>query len=340
MDNNTDNSLPPWLDVPLGELLAQSDRLPHALLITGRPGIGKTQLAERLVAALLCEDHAPGTPACSRCPACDWVAQGNHPDLRRVTLADESTERAEGGTKARKPSLEIRVDQVRGLAEFLAVGSHRGGRRVVLLHPADALNHVAANALLKSLEEPAPAVHFVLVSGQPQSLPATILSRCQRRVVPPPEPAVARAWLMASTGASAEDADAWLAASGGAPLLAAELAQPDRAAVHRVVVEAVSRMPDTGFMTAADALANLAPAVWLAVLQGWVADLARTAAGHRPVRFVASHGRLRALAARTALDRLATCARWLDEEARLATHPMNARLFCERVMLGYSAIFV
>lgn len=346
MSQDTESKDIPWIDPTLDRLLAGANRLPHALLLTGRPGIGKSVLARRFAAALLCENRAARGRACGRCTACQWVAQGSHPDLRVVTLTEEEEEGSDKGAekpdrpgKARKPSTEIRIDQIRALGNFLSVGGHRGGRRVVLLDPADALNTIAANALLKSLEEPQSSVLFLLVTGRPQALPATIRSRCQQHAVAPPDAAAAVRWLAEVSGLQPAEAAQLLAASGEAPLRAAELAGTEQAAVHRLIVETLARLPDTGAVTAADSLASLAPALWLRTLQGWTGDLGRLLARHGPRRFLAQESRLRALAARTTAQRLGDFARWLDQQAQLASHPMNARLFCEQTLFRYSAIF-
>lgn len=210
---------------------------------------------------------------------------------------------------------------------------------MVLLDPADALNTIAANALLKSLEEPQSSVLFLLVTSRPQALPATIRSRCQQHAVAPPDAAAAVRWLAEVSGLQPAEAAQLLAASGEAPLQAAELAGTEQAAVHRLIVETLARLPDTGAVTAADSLASLAPALWLRTLQGWTGDLGRLLARHGPRRFLAQESRLRALAARTTAQRLGDFARWLDQQAQLASHPMNARLFCEQTLFRYSAIF-
>jgi len=160
----------PWHEPALRELLAQQDRLPHALLLTGPAGIGKGAFGQALAAALLCETpRNEEEPACGRCPACGWLAAGTHPDLRRLSRHVDD---------AGKVSADIRVEQFRALAEFLTVGAHRGARRVVLIDPADALNTVTANALLKTLEEPGDGM-LILIAAAPDQLLSTIRSRCQ-----------------------------------------------------------------------------------------------------------------------------------------------------------------
>ena len=215
----------PW-NAPLFEALkARFERFPHALLIHGVRGTGKLALAERVAQLLLCED--PARRPCGRCDGCRWLAAGSHPDFRRLepeALAKEPVEfeeAPEAPAKRSKPSTEIKVEQVRELAGFLNLRSHRGRLRVALVHPAEDMNENAANALLKGLEEPPAGAVFLLVSHRPSQLLPTIRSRCVALAVPVPPRAPALRWL-AEQGAP--DAERWLAYAGGAPLQALEFA--------------------------------------------------------------------------------------------------------------------
>src|SRR5690606_14968084 len=170
----------PWHAEAWTRLQAQIRRqaLPHALLISGLPGLGKRRLAEQLAAALLCEAGRNELQACGRCRACRPLVQGAHPDLFVVTPEEEGR--------------QVRVDQVRGLIDQLALKSQYGGYRVGLIDPADRMNAAAANALLKTLEEPPPGVVLLLVAARPSLLPATIRSRCQQLTLSPPPAEQAR----------------------------------------------------------------------------------------------------------------------------------------------------
>jgi DNA polymerase III subunit delta' len=161
-------------------------------------------LAEWAAALALCT-NAPKAP-CGECPGCKRVASGQHPDLMRVGLVEESK--------------QLRIEQVRDLAEELSLTSHQGGYKVGILSPADALNNFAANALLKTLEEPPPRTLLILVATQPSRLPPTILSRCQRLRVRAPSRAAALEWLQKTRGAG--DWNAVLDLLGDAPFLAAD----------------------------------------------------------------------------------------------------------------------
>jgi len=182
------------------EAYLSQDRLPHALLFQGPAGIGKRRLALTLARRILCEDGR----ACGRCPACRLLAGGNHPDL--LTLAPE-------------PGRPLTVDRIRELIEALTLTPQYGRGRVVVLEAADRMNPAAANAFLKTLEEPAPDTVILLLCEQVSRLPATIVSRCQRLPLIPPPRDEAERWLV-SQGVSPLQAGLALALTGGAPLAA------------------------------------------------------------------------------------------------------------------------
>jgi len=125
------------------------ERLPHAILIHSGEGVGEFEFAQACAQSLLCEKPEPDRRACGSCRACNWFSQGNHPDFRLIvpeSMAPESRE--EGAESPKKKSEQIRIEQVRELAGFLAVGTHRGGLRVLLVYPAEAMNANTQNALL------------------------------------------------------------------------------------------------------------------------------------------------------------------------------------------------
>jgi DNA polymerase III subunit delta' len=211
-----------WNQPILDSLARRVARLPHALLIYGPRGIGKLALAERISQLLLCESTSK--KPCDSCDACRWFLAGNHPDFRRLepeSLAPLTEDEEAPARRTKQPSIEIKVDQVRELGDFLYVGSHRGRLRIALVHPAEDLNENAANALLKGLEEPPAGAVFILVSHRPAQLLPTIRSRCVAIPVPIPPRDTALAWLSAQ---EVKDPERWLAYAGGAPLRALESA--------------------------------------------------------------------------------------------------------------------
>ncbi len=204
----------PWHDDHWTRLQArrQRDALPHALLLSGAAGLGKRAFAQRFLRGLLCNEPVDGD-ACGGCRSCLLVAAGTHPDVISLTF---------GLRRDGTPRMEIVVDQIRELSARLAMSSQFGGWQVAIIDPADAMNVSAANALLKTLEEPAAQTMLVLLADAPWRLPQTIRSRCQRTEFHPPAAAEALLWLEAEGVPDAQDA---LAAAGGNPGLARAWAQ-------------------------------------------------------------------------------------------------------------------
>ncbi|WP_018872578.1 DNA polymerase III subunit delta' [Thioalkalivibrio sp. ALJ16] len=212
---DTTEPLPPWLQAPW-QVLVQRGRagcLPTGLLVHGAAGVGKTLLARSLVQTLLCRQAAGTAAPCGVCNACRAFLGGVHPEV--MTLEPEDAGK------------EILIAAAREAIEFLGL-SGSGELRCVLIQPADALNTNAANALLKTLEEPPPGAVLILVADQPARLPATIRSRCEMVEIPTPDPDAAGAWLR-GFATDSEAADEAYAAGLGRPLLAREiLVDPER----------------------------------------------------------------------------------------------------------------
>ena len=206
---------PPWLAAATAALAAAqaAGRMPHALLIHEAPGTGGDWLAAWTAALVLC-GRGKSAP-CGECAACRRVAALQHPDVNWVRPQEESR--------------QIRIEQVRELSAELALTSHGGGYKVGVIAPADALNRFAANALLKTLEEPPSRTLLILVATEPSRLPPTVLSRCQRLQIRAPERADSVAWLNAVRGEA--DWDAALDSLGEAPL---QVAQGDPAELAAV----------------------------------------------------------------------------------------------------------
>ncbi|MCB1866410.1 MAG: DNA polymerase III subunit delta' [Chromatiales bacterium] len=259
--------LPPWLVEPWQALWAseRADRLHHALMITGAAGTGRRLLAERLAAALLCtRPDAQGAP-CGHCAECHLLAAGSHPN--RFSVQPEEG-RALG------------IDAIRDLGDALLLSGSRGRRRIGIVHAADSMTIAAANALLKTLEEPPAGVVLILVAERPGRLPATVRSRCHRLGVRAPSAAIARAWLGAQI-AEPQRAPALLDAAGGAPFAALALADGDadrsRPRVLADVVDLIRgrasplRLAQTWFEGDG--------ALLLRWLHGWLIDALRIQAG-------------------------------------------------------------
>ncbi|MBO9480910.1 DNA polymerase III subunit delta' [Salinisphaera sp. G21_0] len=194
----------------------QAGLLSHALLLKGVPGVGKGYFARALATRVLCHQNS-GEYACGHCKSCELVKAGTHPDL--LVVQPESTG---------KP---IKIDQIRQVNEFARKTAQQGGRRVIIINPAEAMNVNAANALLKSLEEPGGDTLFILVSARSGDMLPTIRSRCQMVSFTVPDIAQAKAWLSDHI-ADPLVVDQLLSLSSGSPMIARAMFDHDTLAVR------------------------------------------------------------------------------------------------------------
>ena len=196
---NQTSLLYPWLMESFISLTQYA--IPNSLFIYGEKNIGKLQFGLELAHYLLCESTAQRP--CHTCDACHWVAQGAHPDLFVITPqnlkhllpfdTDEGDETSESEDK--KQSKFIRIEQIRQVIAKNELGSYRGGKRVVLIYPVEAMQAEAANCLLKTLEEPSAQLHFILITSHLEKILPTIRSRCQFFSIPKPHHEFASQWL-------------------------------------------------------------------------------------------------------------------------------------------------
>jgi DNA polymerase III subunit delta' len=327
----------PWHRAALERLLADRTRMPHALLVHGPSGTGKAQFSRALGAAALCETPQGGL-ACGACPSCHWFSQGNHPDFREIVpeaTADEEGEGAEAETAKpdKSRSLVIKIDQVRAVADFIALSTHRAGFRVLVLRPAEAMQPAAANAILKTLEEPPPATIIVLVSDRPARLLATIRSRCRQVALPMPPAQQAIAWLKQQAIAKPEAA---LALAGGAPLLACEMAEPQEAELRRRLLAELARPAGADPLQFAPAVDRATVQRTIHWLQTWVHDLVRVKLGGTARHHADFAAALQEKARGAPLDALLELDRELAGARRLAAHPLNPRLVAEHLLMAYN----
>jgi DNA polymerase-3 subunit delta' len=318
----------PWNEETWAVLASKRERAPHALLIHGPRGIGKLALAEQFAQSILCEPAAGKRAPCGECAGCRWFGAGSHPDFRRVepealarlgATGDDADAPATPTARSAKPSMEIKVDQIRALDGFLNLKSHRGGPRVALIHPAEAMNPNAANALLKGLEEPPGRAMFLLVSHRPGRVLATVRSRCVAVPVPVPDAAQSLAWLK---GQDVPDPAVWLAFASGAPLQALDYAGEAGEAMtrHRRALEA-RNLEVLGAVNDREQLEALAE-----ILQKHALDRAFASLCGR-----AKYGTAAASSAGVAWLRYA---RLLGRDRALARHPVNPRLFAAEMLRG------
>ena len=318
----------PWIAAQRQALLAQRG---HAWLLHGPSGLGQYQLALELVRAWLCDAPTPHG-ACGQCASCHGIAVRTHADLcvlmpetQMLALGWPLPEKAQGeiDDKKRKASREIRVEAMRDAVEFAQRTSGRGRGKAVLVFPAEQMNHVTANALLKTLEEPPGDVRFVLATEAAHQLLPTIRSRCLGHTMLWPQMEQMQQWL-AGQGVAPDAAQAFLRAAGGRPDDALALAQSGRSPqAWALIPKAVARGD-------ASALAGLEPAQAVDALQKLCHDLLARRVG-APARYFADAD----LPDASALPGLGPLTRWaraLAKEARTAQHPFNAGLMLESLV--------
>jgi DNA polymerase-3 subunit delta' len=353
------SALWPWLHEPLLQALRQLHS--HAVLLHGPEGVGQFEFSMSLSRAWLCEqatgqgERRSGTlqPACGQCVSCRLMDAGSHPDFHLVLpealqaslglggrdVGADDGDADKGGGKSRKPSQEIKVDAIRAVVQFSQSTASRERAKVVLVHPVERMNLVAANTLLKTLEEPPGQVRFVLSGSALEQLLPTVRSRCQAWRLSLPETDVAVRWLAAQGAPGAAQAE-WapsdaalaearvlLAAAGGQPLSAR-----DRLA-QGLDAQSWSSLPRALAQGQSGALPQWPLAWTVESLQKLCHDLARLAVGAAPRYFPAD--------CLPPPPELARLQQWSQELARLsrhADHPWNLPLKVEALVMQASAV--
>ena len=321
-------ALAPWLERQLDRLV---DNSAHALLLQGPSGLGQYPLGLALAQAWLCQQ--PGMSGrkrgCGACPSCHGIAVRTHPDLRvlmpeNLMLAldwplDESAQK-EIDDKKRKPSREIRVDAARDLITFTqrTASGHRG--KVVLIYPADRMNGVTANTLLKTLEEPSGDTRFILATDAQHQLLPTIRSRCVAHPMAGPSQKEGVDWLTAQ-GLSDALARVLLKAAGGRPEDALAMAERGWTDARWMAIPQALRAGHV------EPLQDLGGSELIDVLQKVCHDQLAVQVGGAPRFFTAQ-----ALVSGTSVQTLSHWAQALQRSARSADHPFQAGLMLEALV--------
>ncbi|UBQ43496.1 DNA polymerase III subunit delta' [Comamonas thiooxydans] len=324
----------PWIAAQRGRLLAQRG---HAWLLQGPSGLGQYALGLSLVRAWLCEQPS-AQGACGHCASCHAIEVRVHadlcvlmPEVQMMELGWPLPEKAQADIddKKRKPSKEIRVEAMRDAVEFCQRTSARGRGKAVLVYPAEQMNAITANALLKTLEEPPGDTRFVLASEAAHQLLPTIRSRCLTHTMTWPAAAEAAQWLQAQ-GLNESDAAAALQAAGGRPGDALRMAADAGKAA------AWAQLPRQLAKGDVAALAAFAPVDAVQALQKICHDLMALAGGGEPRYF--SPADLPGKPLPMAL--LAEWSRELVQAARTADHPFNAGLMMEALASRARAVLI
>jgi len=225
----------PWMQQQWQYVMQRfvTGQMPHALLLSGPPGLGKLQFALRMARYLLCHEaknllsSGEDIQTCGHCQGCRLLAAGTHPDFKLVTPEEEGK--------------QISIDRIRDVSRFLTLKSQCGDLQIVIIAPAEAMNNYAANSLLKSLEEPTPQSLLVLVASQPSRLLPTIRSRCQNIAFGRPEYGQALDWLQTQSGVQG-DAARLLALADGAPLLSLEYVKGDTLQIYQRLLNSLEKI--------------------------------------------------------------------------------------------------
>jgi len=334
-----------WNKELWNRLTEQIGRLPHALLLAGPQGGGKTAFARAMAARLLCERASGSTEACGNCPSCNWFSSGNHPDFRLVEPGSDEQDDVEVESETatqKKKSEQIRINQIRALDDFLSIGTHRQGVRVIIIQPAEAMNHATANALLKMLEEPSPSTLFMLVTNNKRRLLPTILSRCQTLNFPKPSVTQALAWLRESGAPHGEDL---LAHAGGMPLATlAETVDWDRlnefyrdlAQLEHAGPVTISSRWESWLKESKEEGSAVDKRTLVIWMQKWVFDLLIMKLCGLVIFHVHKLQEIRTAADRASISALFDCYNELLRIKAVSQHPLNPRLFLEDMLSRYA----
>ncbi len=313
----------PWIARQTRQLLAQRG---HAWLLQGPSGLGQYELALSLVSAWLCEQPT-AQGACGHCPSCHAIEVRTHADLavlmpetQMLELGWPLSEKAQADIddKKRKPSKDIRIEAMRDMVEFAQRTDARGRGKAVLVYPAERMNIYTANALLKTLEEPAGDVRLVLATEAAHLLLPTIRSRCQTHTLAWPQQDEALAWL-AGQGVDMPVAQALMRSAGGRPNDAQRLSSSGLSPAWWAALPKAMQQGDAAH------LSELSPAQAIDALQKLCHDLVLRASGAEPRFFMSSQ--LPACSA--SVDTLTDWFKRLMQSARTAEHPFNAGLMLE-----------
>lgn len=324
----------PWLEAPWRQAVSQRG---HALLLHGPHGVGQFELALSLAQTWLCEAPRAAAavdlqPPCGRCDACHLLQAGVHPDVMILVpdalrhqlglqvVGEEGSDATGGGGKPKAGGRDIRVADVRRAIDWGHQSSSRGRAKVLILHPAQALNVVAANALLKTLEEPAGLLRLVLSAADPQALLPTLRSRCQAVAVSLPPAEQAQAWL---TARGVTGADMLLRAAAGRPQEAWALVQ------EGLDARRWPELPELLRQGRVEAIQGLPIPRAVDVLQKLCLDLMTRAMGQSPQYFPTE-----CLPAGAQPSALSRWWRMLQRVARHDEHPWNAPLLLESLVLA------
>jgi DNA polymerase-3 subunit delta' len=352
------------------------ERLPSAILIHGQSGIGKFSFAVELARALLCEGGDAITKPCNQCEACHWFNTGNHPDFIALTPethrkflphaeyeGEDSAKKSravrddgEGESSEKKEKKNISIEETRNAIEGLSIGSHRGGRRIILVYPLEMLRSDSANTLLKSLEEPPENTIFILLADRVDRVLPTIRSRCRLLTAPRPDRRMGLDWLRTKVSEipalkmTEADIESIYDEQGGAPysvfesLLARhnkndkdELTISIQASRH--LLQSMSLGGRINWLDTAEKINKAQYSLLLATMQRWISDVQSVTQGGAPRYYPKHLPTLQNLSESVDLAKLLHFWKSLTQARRHENHPLANRIQLEALLSQYQQIF-
>ena len=311
--------------------LKQAQRLPHAILLYGEEGSGKSDFAQSLAASVLCRQATANGQACGCCDACNLIAAETHPDLSYLKPVPPEN------TKSKKPVLNIRIDTIRRLCSKLESTSQFEGYRVAIIEKADKLLVQAANALLKTLEEPGAQTLIILVTSRPYRLPITVRSRCQALRFPHPSESLALEWLKSQGLKTPEIA---LKYAHGAPLRALNQHEESLEQRDLLAKALIASLNGESSLSYASKLADLPKDISFAWLLDWVSDLVRLKNTGASAAIINEKNRpqLQKLAQKADSKRIYAYHDQIIEYIRKETIALNPQLVWENLLISWDAL--
>ncbi|BDW11111.1 DNA polymerase III subunit delta' [Polynucleobacter sp. SHI8] len=341
----TSNSfLYPWLSKPFFELT--QNKIPHSLLLFAQKDIGELQFGLELANYLLCESQ--GSKPCGQCEACHWVRQGNHPDLfivvpqilKNLLPFEVQDEQVGEDGEEKKQSKFIRIEQIRHIISSNELGSYRGGKRVVLIYPIEAMQAEAANCLLKTLEEPSNQLHFILLTNQLEKILPTIRSRCHLFPIPRPSLELVVRWLQSQLPEEYADQELEqkLLLHAGSPLKVISSLH-EKALDDSIITKQLSQFNLLHSGEIIDLLGQYALLDILNSILKWSFDMNLVLFGQKPRYFPQLEGRMKIACSNLNKISLQQFLASLKDDIRLANHPLFPKVQLDAVLMRYKQLF-
>jgi DNA polymerase-3 subunit delta' len=334
----------PWLSKSFLEL--SRNKIPHSLLLFAQKDIGELHFGLELANYLLCESVS--SKPCGKCEACHWVRQGNHPDLfivvpqalkQLLPIAVEDEQVGEDG-EDKKQSKFIRIEQIRNIISSNELGSYRGGKRVVLIYPIEAMQAEAANCLLKTLEEPSNQLHFILLTNQLEKILPTIRSRCHLFPIPRPSLELAVNWLQSQLPQEYSDQvlEQKLSLHTGSPLKVIsslnEKTLDDSIITHQLSQCKLLRSGEMIELLGQYALLDI-----LNSILKWSFDMNLVLFGQKPRYFPHLEGQMKSACSNLNKRSFQQFLASLKDDMRLANHPLFPKVQLDAVLMRYKQLF-